>query len=666
MHTYWTMLFCFISAIILIANLPTIIGVFYLIIRRPAPQYLIAWRSGDIIRTRDEMDSERIISWLSSTALSSQMLAAERQARQAIWNSVDQLQEIELPTEIVVREEREMRRRAELSNVVTLTSTVVHVPTIAELAMVESATAFFVSKLIGTINRNAVREAQLKGILAVQSEAYLALVSRMHLGTDSEFVVHTPEARVIGINLTQTIQALAAYMETSVRGSSSVPRASYMSETFIRNSLRSICSSYLGFKWDNAAKKLSIHTDSITLSHVSHGTNFTVPLGRFEVVWNAEGFTGTNGNPTQFKIFALDEGFHARNNPRVIHPHVSSNNMCPGDANTGVQTRLPLALNEGRISDAFDLIDGLLHNYGGYPYVHLEHWGNHLCPGCRDSIQIDQMVQCFQCAAGHCRNCSKQCEECDRWFCKERCGIFHQETRTYTCPCTLNTVRCNGCQQRFDPTTPLGNMDPVNGYCPHCLYLWITGVTPTPATRVRPQPVPSNPFDGLTVPLAVPVPNPATPVPRRATPLTRVPNVTSSVAPVLRVPAAGRPQRVEFENNYDDLLESEAALLQQRLDSVVIGTPRLVENVEQLAAAVDMLHDINGNAPVVTHHELDADTEPSVVETTVDSVIQTAESIVDEFATRSETVSIQTPVAPAIVSTSPNRYRDPITGRWVL
>lgn len=682
-------------------NWSSIVSLAQRIVRqRPNPRSLSTRHFNAVIRTRGELSSEpstddyrvhlneAVRLYASDSRRQRRETAAEIHLDEAfhLYRLFAERQTTQSPIEVVAREEEEMRRRAEISNVVTLNSAVVHVPTIAELAMVESATAFFATKLLGTVQRDTSRETLLKNQLLANMERYSRIVSSSLLGTDSEFRQGVPDMQQRGVELNDSVRAITGYLGGSVRGSVSVSGAAYLSEDFLRNSLRSICSSYLGFEWDNAAKKLSVHTDSITLSHVVHGTNFTVPLGRFKVVWNAANFSGTNGNPSQFQIFALDEGFHARNNPRVIHPHVSNNTMCPGDAITGVQLRLPAAANGGRISDVFDLIDGLLHNYGAYPYVHLEQWGNHLCPGCRDSIQIDQMVQCFQCAAGHCRSCSKRCEECDRWFCKERCGILDQETRSYTCPCTINTVRCNGCLQRFDPATPLGNMDPVNGFCPHCLYLWITGVTPTAATRVTAQPMPSNPFATPTVaPISAPVPNPTAAAPRRASPTVPVPNRPSQTVPVARQSATARPQRVEFENNYDDLLDSEAALLQQRLASTATEPVSVVQNVQQLAAAVDMLHDINGNFVILQDevsnlaentNQRDAviealqnigENEPTLDSQRLTSGLSEVHDVISSVMAAVANAPLETSITTETVpSSNPNRYRDSVTGRWVL
>jgi hypothetical protein len=531
------------------------------------------------------------------------------------------------------------------------TAAVARTPTAADLVMIDEATDYFASKLVVALNRNQTSEHAHIREIRIRVDELASAWEELSGADDNRFSQIHARITTAQTALLMATGAAMTYM-TNATSSRAMPNVqgrgrnvmnpmnrNYLTRDYLRSCLISLCSSYEGFNWDNSSKELTVHTEAITLQSMINGTNYVVPLGRFRVVWHAGHFDGTNAGPGQFKIHALDPGRHAHGYPHIIHPHVSSNGMCPGNATTGVQATLPNALNGGRLIEGFDLVDGLLHNYGPSPFKHLEEWGNHLCPGCNSSVSQNSMVTCFQCNAGHCRECSQHCPDCHRWYCKERCGTYDRTTRTYACPCNHNTVRCNGCEQRFDPNTPTGRMDPVYGYCPRCLYTMTTGVRPTPATANPPAPTAPRP-DVL----------------RPQVPLTPTRPVVAAPNPAPSRPPQ-RPRHGQFDGSFDDMLDGQERIARHNIEVAramrndmnpaggVAPTP--IQNAEAVSRAQAMMDDI------MAVREVEAP-EPNTVEPLP------AEDLIARAQETAPTVLDREPVVG-----NANRYRDRLTGRWV-
>ena len=111
----------------------------------------------------------------------------------------------------------------------------------------------------------------------------------------------------------------------------------------------------------------------------------------------------------------------AASNEEVTHPHVSGNGICAGDA----QAPIRVALEQGRLCDAFCLIRSVLTHYGeSSPYVPLSEWDGVSCYECGYSTASDNLSLCDQCENEFCSECIGCCELCERnacGSCLERC-----------------------------------------------------------------------------------------------------------------------------------------------------------------------------------------------------------------------------------------------------
>lgn len=466
--------------------------------------------------------------------------------------------------------------RALVTSAPVSTSTVQRVPTVSDLRMVDQAALAISNKLITALRRNPGVELAIQSSMLDNAAIYSNLLTTLVGSEDTHFsqaILAVQEHQRV---MTESFDNLNSYNRRAMVNGGNTRRVvpDYLTSSFIKDVLTTLCSSYEGFNWSELTQALTIHTENITLRATIHGTQYVVPMGRFRIVWNLRNFDGSNGSPSQFTIFSLDN-MHAENAENIIHPHVMNNLMCPGNSTTGVQASLPAALNGGRIVDAFDQIDCLLHNYGPSPYLRLELWGNHLCPGCNLSVARTEMVHCFQCDASHCRGCSKECTDCGRWYCKERCGTYDRVARTYSCPCALNTVRCvgiedpaTGCHLRFNPSTPAGVIEPQTGYCQRCLFLWINGTVPRPAVvhqATIPEPVAppvrtrrrrSGTLLGVETILT---PEEFVPVFSEQAASLSVAEVTETIAAVAAPAALRRSGRTDFPGTFDDLLDAQVA-----------------------------------------------------------------------------------------------------------
>jgi hypothetical protein len=120
------------------------------------------------------------------------------------------------------------------------------------------------------------------------------------------------------------------------------------------------------------------------------------------------------GNDTYcFDVVALDPNPAATNN-LVTHPHVKDDTLCAGNA----VKPLHLALDQGRLADAFCLIRSVLTQYNPHnAHVSLDDWGNPLCGDCGCTISEDDRSSCEICGGDYCSDCSGSCSACQRGCC---------------------------------------------------------------------------------------------------------------------------------------------------------------------------------------------------------------------------------------------------------
>ena len=200
-----------------------------------------------------------------------------------------------------------------------------------------------------------------------------------------------------------------------------------------------------------------------------------VYLGEFRIVLNLKSMRDGNFEPTAFKIVAVNP-HPAWGRPEITHPHVSSEELCAGDAKLPVKN----ALRQGRILDAFLLIKSVLQTYNsGSPHVKLSAWEGQPCHECgeRGDEDYPEPEKCNNCRQMYCSNCSETCDVCDRTCCCScmcKCETCDKEV----CPSCIkiNDIDqkeiCAGCSTTCDncsKTVDNAHFDTDHGMCDSCV-----------------------------------------------------------------------------------------------------------------------------------------------------------------------------------------------------
>ena len=169
-------------------------------------------------------------------------------------------------------------------------------------------------------------------------------------------------------------------------------------------------------QWDGRNRELSIVTDPIELE--TSRTKHRVHLGRFEIALRL-GDLRLNASSGSFRLKALDPN-PASGFPSVTHPHIRSEEVCAGEAHMPIKS----ALREGRICDAFMILNNLIHVYNSdSPHVRLEGWNGYPCHSCGVGMSRDDRYRCEDCAMVFCDECTVICEGCGTHICSE-CEII--------------------------------------------------------------------------------------------------------------------------------------------------------------------------------------------------------------------------------------------------
>jgi hypothetical protein len=172
---------------------------------------------------------------------------------------------------------------------------------------------------------------------------------------------------------------------------------------------------------------LSVTTEPIEL----HG----VYLGEFEIVLDIDRLARECGSDT-FIVRALDP-HPAASNRGVTHPHVSDEQICPGDASAAIRG----ALCNGRICDAFLMMRSVLLVYNsGSPHVSLDSWGGTPCYECGYTVSESNAHWCEACEENFCDECSTCCDQCSKTVCSG-CSA--------TCP-ACQEIACRSCMTVCD------------------------------------------------------------------------------------------------------------------------------------------------------------------------------------------------------------------------
>jgi hypothetical protein len=165
-------------------------------------------------------------------------------------------------------------------------------------------------------------------------------------------------------------------------------------------------------------------------------------------------------NSSCFDCVAL-QPHPADGNSNVTHPHVSDKVLCAGDATVPIAS----ALKEGRIADAFCLVNAVLKEYNaGSPHISLDDWngGNVHCQDCDRQIHDDDVYHCDDCERQCCDGCTRCCAGCERIFC-DNCLEQDEDAGEYFC--SKCRRRCANC----DRIVALTLCDPKAELCRDCL-----------------------------------------------------------------------------------------------------------------------------------------------------------------------------------------------------
>lgn len=192
---------------------------------------------------------------------------------------------------------------------------------------------------------------------------------------------------------------------------------------------------------------LSVTTESIVLEDLD--------LGSFQIIldWKSN---NTSTSLAPYIVKALDPCC-PESRLSITHPHVMNDRLCEGDA----KSILRRALQTGRVTDFFQIINQVLHTYNSSsPYASLDEWHGTTCQDCGSSISSD-CSHCFACRSALCDDCSTCCSICDRSACVpclrlcpqcesqvcSECATVCEDCGSQVCPECLNSTNqlCQEC-----------------------------------------------------------------------------------------------------------------------------------------------------------------------------------------------------------------------------
>ena len=159
-------------------------------------------------------------------------------------------------------------------------------------------------------------------------------------------------------------------------------------------------------------KQIRVTTDEIVLEDVRLGP-FCIQL-HFERLARCR-------DVSAFRVVAREPN-PAAGNSSCTHPHVEDKALCAGDAKTPISH----ALAEGRISDAFQLVNRVLHTYNrSSAYVALSEWDGQSCSDCGRTQPSDSLYSCERCNQDYCDECIRKCDGCSQSICLE-CSVTNE------------------------------------------------------------------------------------------------------------------------------------------------------------------------------------------------------------------------------------------------
>ena len=188
--------------------------------------------------------------------------------------------------------------------------------------------------------------------------------------------------------------------------------------------------------YETSSMELVASTESIQLDDVD--------LGPFEIRLMLRDLADLPAN-SPYRVVAIEPN-PAAPDSNVVHPHVSHEVLCAGDAASAIND----ALEAGRLCDFFLIIRSTLQTYNpDSPYVDLNNWQGHPCDDCGHVMGEDDSCWCDHCDRSYCDGCMRTCAGCD---------VFRCHACLNNCPacdecicesCVESCLRCDdtGCNQ---------------------------------------------------------------------------------------------------------------------------------------------------------------------------------------------------------------------------
>ena len=155
---------------------------------------------------------------------------------------------------------------------------------------------------------------------------------------------------------------------------------------------------------DVREKRISVTTDEIVLEDIT--------LGAFSIHLHFDRLARRQ-DVSAFLIVAAAANPSAQDSS-CTHPHVQNKSLCAGDATIPISH----ALSEGRIGDAFQLVNRVLHTYNASSaYVALSEWEGRDCADCGRTTSDDGLYVCTHCDGDFCDDCMRSCDRCEQSVC---------------------------------------------------------------------------------------------------------------------------------------------------------------------------------------------------------------------------------------------------------
>ena len=180
---------------------------------------------------------------------------------------------------------------------------------------------------------------------------------------------------------------------------------------------------------DINANAICVQTEPITLDHVE--------LGRFEMQLHL-GAIAAIDESNCLHVVALEPNPCAVDE-LIVHPHVSDERVCLGDATGPLQA----ALRQSRFADAFHIVAAVLRTYNdGSPYCALDVWHGRTCEDCGAVSHDDNSYFCEHCEQHFCDECYSGCVVCNESSCVSCLASCEMCDERVCCGCLQSCSRC--------------------------------------------------------------------------------------------------------------------------------------------------------------------------------------------------------------------------------